>query len=572
MTITAPSSSTAASRTRGDQHSRMGALTIAAPPVVDEAEVLTPGAMHLVAELHRRFGPARTELLGQRPGRAAQIAAWAAASHGAVPPASEPARRTPPASAPGSWQVPPPPAGLARRRVELVAPATRAGSSAAWASGADVWVADLEDSLSPTWANLIGAHRTLAHYAGLLAAEPGPALMVRPRGLHLDEHRLLVDGEPVAATLVDLGLYWQHCAARLVRGGHGPYLYLPKVASAEEAYWWHAVLAHLERAMGLRHGTARASVLIETLPGMLEAEQILHALGEHADALTFGRWDYLFSVLTTLPEAGRVLPDRDQITLTTPFLRAATGHLATIAARRGARAIGALAAAVPPPPGPERDRALARVRAEKRRERAERFCGAWVAHPALVPLVREAFDGGAHPGAVASPGPAACSGQAGSAARPGEAGSAARLGAAGSATCQTESGAALLALHGAGAGTSLAGVRANIAGSLQYLARWLGGEGAVQVDGLVEDASMVEISRTQLWCWARDRRVLDEGFEVTATLIERLARTEADRLRVAGGRAVEHLDDALKLLLESATGEEFLEHVVAHGCAYYLRG
>ncbi|WP_235939913.1 malate synthase A [Occultella kanbiaonis] len=524
-------------------------MTITAPRVPGDDVVLTPGALATVAELHHRFDARRRCLLGRRTERQA----WLAEGNelGLL-------EETADLRADPTWQVAPPAPGLSRRTVEITCPASRAMAVNALNSGADVWMADLEDATSPTWANLIEAQQNLIRFTRdeLDFTGPGgkeyivgartPTVLMRPRGWHLSEKHLLIDGRETSASLTDVALYFHHCAAALIERGQGPYFYLPKLESHLEARLWNDVFCYLQDRYSIPRGTVRATVLIETLPAALEMEEILHELREHSAGLNAGRWDYLFSLIKTLRQTGATLPDRDSLTMTVPFMRAYTERLVATCHRRGAHAIGGMAAFVPNR-ADERatENALRRIRADKDRDAEDGFDGSWVAHPGLVSVARAAFTG------VLRGRDHQLERQRHDVLDPAD----------------------LLDVDSAGSGASLVGLRTNIAVSLRYLEAWLRGQGAVAINNLMEDAATVEISRSQVWQWRQAGVVLDEGIAVTEPLVRRLVAEEAERIHSSadpGGRPL--LADAVRLFCDVALGEEFEEFFTLRGYREYLRG
>jgi malate synthase len=495
--------------------------------------VLTDPALAFVADLQRRFGPVRLELLRRREERQAELDA------GARPDflvATRDVRED-------DWTVGPAPADLEDRRVEITGPAEPKMMINALNSGARVFMADLEDALSPTWANVIGGQVALIDAVRRELEFDSPegrtyrlnertaTLLVRPRGWHLVESGLLVDGVPISASLCDFGLFLFHNGAELLRRGSGPYLYLPKLESHAEARLWNEVFVHAQAALGIPRGSIRATVLIETILAAFEMDEILYELREHAAGLNAGRWDYLFSGIKKLrswPELS--VPDRAQLTMTVPFMRAYTELLVRTCHRRGAHAIGGMAAFIPNRRDPAvTEVALAKVRDDKERESGDGFDGTWVAHPDLVPIATEVFD------QVLGPRPH-----------------------------QKErlreevavDGGQLLDLRVPGGAVTEAGVRADVRVALAYLDSWLRGNGAAAIDNLMEDAATAEIARSQLWFW-RSRGVrLDDGRVVDAELYRRIRDEELARL---GGRAAGRLADAAGLLDRLVLDEEFAE-------------
>jgi malate synthase len=408
--------------------------------------------------------------------------------------------------------------------------------------GANVWLADLEDANTPHWRNVVGGQvvlrdavrRTLAHTAPdgreyrIREDAVLPTIVPRPRGWHLPERHVLVDGAPAAGALVDAGLYLFHNAREQLDRGSGPYFYLPKMEGHLEAGLWKLVFDHAEQVLDLPAGAIRATMLIETIPAAFEMEEMLHALGDHAAGLNAGRWDYLFSVIKVFREAGPefVLPDRAAVTMTAPMMRAYTDQLVAVCHRRGAMAIGGMAAAIPSRKDPEaNERALAKVREDKTREAGDGFDGSWVAHPDLVPTCREAFDAvlGERPNQLDRQRPEV-----------------------------SVTAAQLLDVAGVPGGHTMAGLRTNVEVALRYLAAWLGGNGAVGIHGLMEDAATAEIIRSQVWQWVRGGVELDTGEVVTAELVRRVVAEE-----VEGIGQLDRLDDARRLFEQVALADEF---------------
>ena len=508
-------------------------VTVRRTPVHGSDRVLTESALAFVADLQRRFGPVRLELLRRRDERQAEL------DRGVRPDflvATRPIREA-------DWTVAPPPRDLDDRRVEITGPAEPKMMVNALNSGARAFMADLEDSLSPTWANVIGGQAALMDAVRrelTFDSVEGKAyrlndriatLLVRPRGWHLVESGVLVDGVPVSASLFDFGLYLFHNGAEALRRGSGPYLYLAKLENHAEARLWNDVFVHGQEALGIPRGSIRATVLIETILAAFEMDEILYELREHAAGLNAGRWDYLFSgikKLRTWPELA--VPDRSQLTMTVPFMRAYTELLVQTCHRRGAHAIGGMAAFIPNRRDPAvTEVALARVREDKERESSDGFDGTWVAHPDLVPIATEVFDRvlGARPNQKS------------------------RL--------REEvavSSAGLLDLRVPGGTVREAGVRANIRVALAYLDHWLRGNGAAAIDNLMEDAATAEISRSQLWLWRTRGVALDDGRVVDATLYRRIRDEELARL---GGAAAGRLAEAAGVLDGLVLDDDFAE-------------
>jgi malate synthase len=443
------------------------------------------------------------------------------------------------------WQVAPAPADLDDRRVEITGPAEPKMMINALNSGARVFMADLEDSLSPTWSNVVGGQAALRAAVRRELTFDSPegkayrlnnklaTLLVRPRGWHLIERHLLVDGVPVSASLFDFGLYFFHNAAELVARGSGPYFYLAKLEGRAEARLWNDVFIHAQEALGIPRGSIRATVLIETILAAFEMEEILYELREHAAGLNAGRWDYLFSCIKKFRgPAATVLPERAQLAMTQPFMRAYPDLLVQTCHRRGAHAIGGMAAFIPS----RRDEAvnataMARVREDKERESGDGFDGTWVAHPDLVPLATEIFDG------VLSD-------------RPNQKD---RLRGEVAVTADQ-----LRDLRVTGGSVTEAGVRLNISVALQYLDAWLAGNGAAAINNLMEDAATAEICRSQLWQWRTAGATLDDGRFVTGGLYTAIRdETLAELGSPDGGNG--HLPDAAELLDRLVLDDEFAE-------------
>jgi malate synthase len=468
------------------------------------ADIFTPAALGFLTSLHRTFEERRRELLAAREGHRAALG-----SHAVGAPLRFPELTAAEAS---PWEVAPAPADLLDRRVEITGPVERKMMINALNSGAKVFMADLEDSCSPTWANIVSGQRNLRDAVRrTLALDVGgkayrlqdttATLVVRPRGWHLVERHLRVDGAPLSASLADFGLYFFHNAAELLARGTGPYFYLPKLEHHLEARLWNDVFVLAQDALGVPRGTIRATVLIETLPAAFEMEKILFELREHASGLNAGRWDYLFSFIKTFRDrADKMLPDRAQLTMSVPFMRAYTERLVQVCHRHGAHAIGGMAAFIPSRRDAEVNaRAMSRVREDKERESRAGFDGTWVAHPDLVPVAREAFDGvlGARPHQKS--------------------------------VLREEVKVAadqLIDPTVAGGMVTDGGVRMNVDVALRYLNSWLLGDGAAAIHNLMEDAATAEISRSQLWQWIRHGAVIDGAGEMTREYYQRV-RSEA---------------------------------------------
>jgi malate synthase A len=512
------------------------ARLLAAIPAGGE-EILTPEALGFVADLARTFRPRVDALLDRRIEMRRR---W---DGGELPGFLEETR----AVREAEWRVAPAPADLLDRRVEITGPVDRKMIVNALNSGASVFMADFEDSNAPTWSNVVLGQRNLRDAVlGTIAfddpatgksyrlAERAAVLMARPRGWHLWEKHVAVDGRPVPAGLFDFGLYFFHNARALVARGTGPYVYLPKLQGHLEARLWNDVFLHAQRALGLPPGTIRATVLIETLPAAFEMDEILWELREHSAGLNCGRWDYIFSFIKTLaarPDA--VLPDRAQVTMDQPFMRAYTQLLVKTCHRRGIHGMGGMAAQIPIKRDAEANaRAFEKVRADKLREARNGHDGTWVAHPGLVTVAMEIFN-------EHMPRPNQID----------------RL------RDDVHVEAADLLRVPEGTRTE-AGLRWNVRVGIQYLESWLRGAGCVPLYDLMEDAATAEISRMQIWQWLRHGALLDDGRAVTRALVSDLVasemasvREEIGETRFRDGR----FDDAMALFERVATSEELVE-------------
>ncbi|RSM60306.1 malate synthase A [Actinoplanes sp. ATCC 53533] len=503
-------------------------------------EILSDQAVAFVAELNRRFRPRRDELLAARAARRAEIAAGGSLGFLA---------ETADVRA-GDWRVPPAPADLTDRRVEITGPTERKMTINALNSGAKVWLADLEDANTPHWANVVDGQqnlydairRTITLDTGQKTYElgegPYPTIVMRPRGWHLDERHLPVDGEPAVGALVDFGLYFFHNAAELLSRGSGPYFYLPKMESHKEAALWNDVFTYAQEALGIPVGTIRATVLIETIPAAFEMDEILYALRPHISGLNAGRWDYLFSIIKYFRDnPAMVLPDRAAVTMTAPFMRAYTELLVSTCHKRGAFAMGGMAAFIPSRRDPAvNEVALAKVREDKEREAGDGFDGSWVAHPDLVPVCREIFDRvlGDRPN---------------------------QLDRRRDDVVGVDAGR-LLDVAVTGGAVTEAGLRGNVSVALQYLEAWLRGNGAVAINNLMEDAATAEISRSQVWQWIHNGVRLDDGTAITAELVGRIEDEELAKIREALGDqawSAGRFDDARKLFERVALADDFAE-------------
>ncbi|MGV9389655.1 malate synthase A [Streptomyces olivaceus] len=515
-----------------------------AEPLPRQEEVLTDAALAFVAELHRRFTPRRDELLARRAERRAEIARTSTLDF--LP-------ETAAIRADDSWKVAPAPDALQDRRVEITGPTDRKMTINALNSGAKVWLADFEDASAPTWENvilgqlnLISAYtRTIDFTDGrsgksyaLRPAEELATAVVRPRGWHLDERHLQVDGRPVPGALVDFGLYFFHNARRLLDLGKGPYFYLPKTESHLEARLWNEVFVFAQDYVGIPQGTVRATVLIETITAAYEMEEILYELRDHASGLNAGRWDYLFSIVKNFRDGGAkfVLPDRNAVTMTAPFMRAYTELLVRTCHKRGAHAIGGMAAFIPSRRDAEVNKvAFEKVRADKDREAGDGFDGSWVAHPDLVPIALESFDKvlGDKPNQKD------------------------RLREEVHVTA-----ADLIAVDSLDASPTYAGLVNAVQVGIRYIEAWLRGLGAVAIFNLMEDAATAEISRSQIWQWINAEVVLDNGEQVTAELARKVAAEELANIRTEIGDeafAAGNWQQAHDLLLTVSLDEDYAD-------------
>jgi malate synthase len=486
------------------------------------ARVLTAEALAFAADLQREFNPVRLELLAARAARQERIAA------GELPDFLD---TTTSVREDLSWRVAPAPRDLLDRRVEITGPVDRKMVINALNSGAKMFMADFEDANSPTWrncvdgqANLIDAvDRTISLDAGEKRYRLGDetaTLLVRPRGWHLDEKHVLVDGEPMSASLFDFGLYLFHCGRRQLEAGSGPYFYLPKLESHLEARLWNDVFVFAQERLSIPRGSIRATVLVETILAAFEMEEILYELREHSAGLNAGRWDYMFSIIKKFRDRPDfVLPDRPLVTMTVPFMRAYAELLVRTCHRRGAHAIGGMAAFIPSRRDPEvNEVALTKVREDKLREAGDGFDGTWVAHPDLVAPAMAVFDGALRAG-------------------PNQVD---RLREDVSVTA-----ADLLDVAATPGEITEDGVRLNVSVGIQYIGSWLNGVGAAAINNLMEDAATAEISRSQIWQWVRHGRVSRER-------VRELEREELEKLGPG-------YDAAAEIFAEVALADEFVE-------------
>ena len=515
------------------------------PPPAGCEDVLSAGALDFLAALARRFEPRRRELLERRRARQAELDA------GRLPdflPETKDIRER-------AWTVAPIPADLRDRRVEITGPVDRKMMINGLNSGANVFMADFEDANAPTWENnVVGQQNLKDAVSGTISyvspegkrytlAPTTATLFVRPRGWHLVEKHVDVDGVPISASLFDLGLAFYHNAAALIAKGSGPYFYLPKLESHLEARLWNDVFNFAQDALGIARGTIRATVLIETILAAFETDEILWELRDHSAGLNCGRWDYIFSYIKKLrrrPEC--VLPDRALVTMEQPFLRAYAALVVRTCHRRGIHALGGMAAQIPI----KRDaalnaQALEKVRQDKLREVRQGHDGTWVAHPGLVPVAREVFDGHmSGPHQIARP--------------------------------REDVRVTARDLLATPAGEITAdGLRTNLSVALQYLAGWLGGMGCVPINDLMEDAATAEISRAQVWQWLRHGAHLQDGRPVTATMVQQniaeLVQALPERVGHAGP-GHDKFSLAGRILANLATGADFAEFLTTVAYEY----
>ncbi len=533
-------------------HPRPTKITVHAELQERFDEILTPEALHFLTRLHDQFAGRRQERLNDRM---LQRKAIENGRNLRFLPETAPIRED------TGWRVAGAGPGLEDRRVEITGPTDRKMTINALNSGAKAWLADLEDATSPTWSNVIGGQVSLfdairgqIDYTSddgkeyrVTAAET-PTIVMRPRGWHLVEKHLgytdrAGSTRAASASLVDFGLYFFHNAQALIAGGRGPYFYLPKLENHLEARLWDDVFTFSENALGIPHGTIRATILIETITAAYEMDEILYELRDHAAGLNAGRWDYIFSLIKTYRDRGRsfVLPDRDQITMTVPFMRAYTELLVQTCHKRGAYAIGGMSAFIPNRRDPEvTERALEKVAADKRREAGDGFDGTWVAHPGLIDTARAEFD------AVLGERPHQLD----------------RLRPEVSVTASE-----LVDLSTIEVRVTDAGVRANVSVALRYIESWLRGVGAAAIDNLMEDAATAEISRSQLWQWIHQGIVTVEGTRITRDHVEGVLH---EVMRAMDRSLADRFDDAENIVRMVALEEEFPTFLTIPAYAHYL--
>ena len=512
-------------------------VTVKGPVEGRASEVLTREALDFVASLQREFGDRRLELLRLRDERQQRLDA------GELPQFLV----TTSSVRDSEWKVARPPKDLLDRRVEITGPTDRKMLINALNSGARVFMADFEDANSPTWSNLVEGQVNLIDAIERRIDFTSPegkayrlndkvaVLLVRPRGWHLEERHVEVGGKPVSGSLFDFGLYFFHNAKRLLGKGSGPYFYLPKLESHLEARLWNDVFNFAQDALGVPRGTIRATVLIETILAAFEMDEILYELRDHSGGLNAGRWDYIFSVIKKFRNRPDfVLPDRAQVTMTVPFMRAYTELLVKTCHRRGAFAMGGMAAFIPSRRDPEVNRvALAKVKEDKDREAKDGFDGTWVAHPDLVPTATEAFDRvlGDKPNQLDRQRPEV-----------------------------NVTAAQLTDVRVPGGTITEAGLRLNVSVGIQYIESWLRGVGAAAINNLMEDVATAEISRSQVWQWVRHQSKLSDGQAVNAELVREIADDEMATLRErlgSDGWGKSRFDEARAVFEEVALAKDF---------------
>ena len=504
-------------------------------------EILTPTALELVAVLQRELDGRRTELLAVRQTRVEDLAAGGTLGF---------LDETRSVREDESWRVADPAPGLVDRRVEITGPTDRKMTINALNSGAQVWLADHEDANTPLWENVVGGQLNLLDAVNRqidFTSTEGKSytlkdgelatIVVRPRGWHLPEKHLLVDGKPTSGGLVDFALYLTACGQKQIDRGAGPYFYLPKMESYLEARLWNDAFNLAQDHLGIPRGTIRGTVLIETYPAAFEMEEILYELREHSSGLNAGRWDYMFSVIKSFRTRGEefLLPDRNSVTMTVPFMRAYTELLVQTCHKRGAHAIGGMAAFIPSKDPAVNETAFKKVADDKAREAGDGFDGSWVAHPGMVEVCREAFT------AVLGDRPNQLD----------------RLREDVHVTAEQ-----LLDVASTPGEVTEDGLRSNVSVGIQYLESWLRGNGAVGINNLMEDAATAEISRSQVWQWLHNGVELANGQTVTRELVESLIDQEITSIRkrvgdesFAGGR----WDEARATFTEMALADEYVD-------------
>lgn len=508
-------------------------------------KILSPEALKFIEELERKFGKRRIELLEKREERQAEIDA------GKMPdflPETEHIRN-------GDWTIWPIPYELRDRRVEITGPTDRKMVINALNSGAKIFMACLEDATSPTWDNIIEGQINLKDAVNRTITYVNPdgkktyeldektaVLLVRPRGLHLEEKHVLVDGKPMSGCLLDFGLYFFHNVKNLIARGSGPYFYLPKLESHLEARWWNDVFVFAQEKLGIPLGTIKATVLIETILSTFESDEILYELKEHSAGLNCGRWDYIFSYIKRFRnQKDVILPDRSVVTMTAPFMRAYTRYVIKSCHRRKAPAIGGMAAQIPVRNDEKaNEEAFAKVRADKEREAKDGHDGTWVAHPGLVPVAMEVFNK--------------------------EMPEENQINSNKQLDLEVTAEELLEVPEG---DITEEGVRINISVGIQYIASWLSGRGAAPLNNLMEDAATAEISRAQLWQWIRhEKGVLNDGRKVTLEMYETLKAEELEKIKTAIGEEAfkeNRFEEATQLFDDLIKNDEFTDFLTLPG-------
>ncbi|RKP40390.1 malate synthase [Dimargaris cristalligena] len=506
-----------------------------------QATILSPEALAFVAALHRAFDPTRKQLLARRDVRQEQI------NQGILP---DFLPETAHIRANDTWRAAPPAPGLVDRRVEITGPVDRKMVINALNSGAATFMADFEDSNSPTWSNCLDGQvnmRDAVHRQIDFVADNGKkyalrtdgklaTLLVRPRGWHMVERHLLIDGQPCSASLFDFGLYFFHNARKSVEMGFGPYFYLPKMESHLEARLWNDAFNLAQDLLAVPRGTIRGTVLIETILAAFEMDEIIYELREHSSGLNCGRWDYIFSFIKKFRFNPRfILPQRADVTMSVPFMDAYVRLLIKTCHRRGVHAMGGMAAQIPIKNDPEANSAaMTKVRADKLREVKAGHDGTWVAHPALVTIALEVFN-------EHMPQPNQLYMR--------------------RADVQV-SAVDLLNSHVTGGTVTEAGIRTNLSVGLLYMEAWLRGSGCVPIHNLMEDAATAEISRSQLWQWAYHRHHTNDGTVITPAYLLNLLDEETDKLRQSNGNSGQSypkLDLAKQIFAGQVTGQNYAD-------------
>lgn len=507
-------------------------------------EILTPEALNFIEELERKFGARRLELLQSRQKRQEEI------NNGKLPdflPETKHIRN-------GDWTIAPLPQDLQDRRVEITGPTERKMVINALNSGAKIFMADCEDATSPTWESIVegqinlrdAVNRTISfenpNGKKYVLNEKSAVLLVRPRGLHLEEKHVLLDGKPISGSFFDFGLYFFHNVKNLLARGTGPYFYLPKLESHLEARLWNDVFVFAQDKFNVDQGTIKATVLIETILAAFEMNEILYELKEHSAGLNCGRWDYIFSFLKKLrSQKDVILPDRSQVTMTVPFMRSYSLLTIQTCHRRKAPAMGGMAAQIPIKNNPQaNEEAFAKVRADKEREARDGHDGTWVAHPGLVPVAMEVFNR--------------------------------EMPVANQIHTTKQQKITVTAsdlLEVPGGTITEEGVRTNINVGIQYVASWLSGRGAAPIHNLMEDAATAEISRAQVWQWIRHPKgVLSDGRKVTVEMYEQLKVEELEKIKQEMGElAYENgrFAEAVELFDQLILNDEFAEFLTLPG-------